>query len=165
MRQFSYNYLDSPLGKLEIRFDDEGIYGFHFVDDENTMKEPSTHTNPIVKEACSQLQKYFDGRLKEFNLRLQYRGTDFQNGVWKELMNVPFGKTLSYLQLARKLGDEKCIRAAASANGRNPFAIVVPCHRIIGTNGSLTGYAGGLRRKQWLLEHEAKVCGTYSSLF
>ena len=85
---------------------------------------------------------------------LHFSATEFQQKVWSQLQTIPFGKTISYIQLAKDLGDEKCIRAAASANGKNPFAIVVPCHRVIGKDGSLTGYAGGLWRKQWLLEHE-----------
>lgn len=165
MRAFSYNYFESPLGKIEIRWDEEGIYAFHFMNEGAALKPESEKTPVFVTESLQQLGNYFNGNLKQFDLRLQFRGTDFQNKVWQELANIPFGKTLSYLQLARKLGDEKCIRAAASANGRNPFAIVIPCHRVIGSNGNLTGYAGELWRKQWLLEHEARICGTFQQLF
>ena len=101
-----------------------------------------------------QLKDYFSGIRTDFNFKLNPKGTDFQQKVWQELGNIPFGKTISYLDLAKKLGDPKVIRAAASANGKNPLWIVVPCHRVIGTDGSLTGYAGGLWRKKWLLEHE-----------
>jgi methylated-DNA-[protein]-cysteine S-methyltransferase len=107
-----------------------------------------------LKEAVSQLKDYFDGKRTDFTFKLNPKGTDFQQKVWQELLNIPFGKTINYLDLAKKLGDPKVIRAAASANGKNPLWIVVPCHRVIGTDGSLTGYAGGLWRKKWLLEHE-----------
>lgn len=165
MRSFLYNYIDSPLGKIEIRFDEAGIYAIKFISENEATKTASEMIFPCVVEAAKQIQEYFTGARKDFDLKLQFRGTDFQNSVWKELATIPYGKTLTYLQMARRLGDEKCIRAAASANGRNPFAIVIPCHRVIGSNGSLTGYAGELWRKQWLLEHEAKICGTLHTLF
>ena len=107
-----------------------------------------------LKETVNQLQEYFDGKRTDFTFKLNLKGTDFQQKVWRELSKIPFGKTISYLDLAKKLGDPKVIRAAASANGKNPIWIVIPCHRVIGTDGSLTGYAGGLWRKKWLLEHE-----------
>jgi methylated-DNA-[protein]-cysteine S-methyltransferase len=116
---------------------------------------PSSKEIPdFLQSAAEQLNKYFKGNLEEFNLRLNPKGTDFQQKVWKALSEIPFGKTCSYLELSRKLGDEKAIRAVASANGKNPLWVVIPCHRVIGSNGSLTGYAGGLHRKQWLLNHE-----------
>jgi methylated-DNA-[protein]-cysteine S-methyltransferase len=102
-----------------------------------------------------QLQEYFAGTRKTFDFKLNPSGTEFQQKVWQELLNIPYGKTTSYLGLSKKLGDVKAIRAVASANGKNPLWIVVPCHRVIGSDGSLTGYAGGLWRKQWLLEHES----------
>ena len=101
-----------------------------------------------------QLQEYFDGLRTEFSFKTAPDGTEFQKRVWQQLQKIPFGKTLSYLEFAKELGDVKAIRAVASANGKNPLWIVVPCHRVIGTDGSLTGYAGGLWRKKWLLEHE-----------
>jgi methylated-DNA-[protein]-cysteine S-methyltransferase len=101
-----------------------------------------------------QLQQYFEGSRTDFSLKLQPEGTPFQQEVWKELQNIPFGKTSTYLKQSLKLGNKKAIRAVASANGKNPIWIIIPCHRVIGTDGSLTGYAGGLWRKKWLLEHE-----------
>ena len=109
--------------------------------------------------AVQQLQEYFVGSRQIFDFPLNPVGTAFQQTVWRALCEVPFGTTWSYLALSRRLGDEKAIRAVASANGRNPLWIVVPCHRIIGSDGSLTGYAGGLWRKQWLLEHERVLSG------
>ncbi|MCE3227670.1 MAG: methylated-DNA-[protein]-cysteine S-methyltransferase [Bacteroidetes bacterium] len=161
---FNYSYYNSPVGDLEIRYDEHFIYAFLFRNEGYSKKEEGPQTK-LIMEAHHQLQAYFDGTLKQFNLPLQFEGTDFQKKVWTELTKIDFGKTISYLQMARQLGDEKSIRAAASANGKNPFAIVVPCHRVIGTDGSLTGYAGELWRKQWLLDHEAKTSGTYLKLF
>ncbi|SKB34315.1 methylated-DNA-[protein]-cysteine S-methyltransferase [Salegentibacter salinarum] len=116
---------------------------------------PSSKEIPdFLQSAAEQLDDYFKGNLEEFNLKLNPKGTHFQQKIWKALSEIPFGKTCSYLELSRKLGDEKAIRAVASANGKNPLWVVIPCHRVIGSNGSLTGYAGGLHRKQWLLNHE-----------
>ena len=123
----------------------------------NENVEISTKIPEELKEAVLQLQDYFDGKRTTFTFPLNPSGTDFQKKVWEELLNIPFGKTRSYLDLSKKLGDVKAIRAVASANGKNPLWIVVPCHRVIGTDGSLTGYAGGLWRKKWLLEHENPI--------
>lgn len=146
--------INTPLGFTEIQGDLNGISKI-LVMDENV--EISTKIPNELKEAVCQLKEYFDGRRTEFTIKLNPKGTDFQKKVWQELLNIPFGKTCSYLDLAKKLGDVKAIRAVAAANGKNPLWIVVPCHRVIGTNGSLTGYAGGLWRKKWLLEHENPV--------
>lgn len=100
------------------------------------------------------MNEYFEGSRKHFSLKLQPEGTEFQKKVWKQLEHISFGKTISYLELAKKLGDVKAIRAVANANGKNPLWIVIPCHRVVGSDGSLTGYAGGLHCKKWLLEHE-----------
>jgi methylated-DNA-[protein]-cysteine S-methyltransferase len=143
-------FINSPLGITKIVGDDNGI-SIISVLSEGTVSDEIPEN---LKEAVSQLLGYFDGKRTEFTLKLNPKGTEFQQTVWKELCNIPFGKTMSYLDLAKKLGDPKVIRAAASANGKNPLWIVVPCHRVIGTDGSLTGYAGGLWRKKWLLEHE-----------
>lgn len=107
--------------------------------------------------AVEQLKAYFSGKLRSFDIQTDLEGTSFQQKVWKELRNIPFGKTISYLELSKRLGDVKAIRAVASANGRNPLWIIIPCHRVIGSDGSLTGYAGGLYRKKWLLEHEGVI--------
>src|SRR5690606_27112730 len=114
----------------------------------------STEIPQILEQAIAELEEYFNGNRANFSFSLNPSGTEFQKRVWTELRNISFGKTTSYLELSKKLGDVKAIRAVASANGKNPLWIVVPCHRVIGTDGSLTGYAGELWRKQWLLEHE-----------
>ena len=143
--------INTPLGITEIQGDENGISKIYIRDEnvEITSKIPSK-----LKEAVLQLQEYFDGKRKHFTFLLHPSGTEFQKKVWQELLNIPFGKTCSYLELSKKLGDVKAIRAVAAANGKNPLWIVVPCHRVIGSDGSLTGYAGGLWRKKWLLEHE-----------
>lgn len=144
-------YIKSPLGITEIIGDENGISNISVLDSE---KEISTAIPDVLKEAVIEIQDYFAGNRNDFTFKLNPKGTDFQQKVWQELLNIPFGKTMSYLELSKKLGDVKAIRAVASANGKNPLWIVVPCHRVIGTDGSLTGYAGGLWRKKWLLEHE-----------
>jgi len=144
-------YIKSPLGTTEIIGDENGISSISVLDSE---KEITTEIPDVIKEAVAELQDYFAGNRNDFTFKLNPKGTDFQQKVWQELLNIPFGKTMSYLELSKKLGDVKAIRAVASANGKNPLWIVVPCHRVIGTDGSLTGYAGGLWRKKWLLEHE-----------
>lgn len=144
-------YIKSPLGTTEIIGDENGIAVISVLDAE---KEISTEIPDVLKVAVIELQDYFEGKRNDFTFKLNPKGTEFQQKVWQELLNIPFGKTMSYLELSKKLGDVKAIRAVASANGKNPLWIVVPCHRVIGTDGSLTGYAGGLWRKKWLLEHE-----------
>ena len=143
-------FIQTPLGVAKIVGDDDGIAIISILEEgQITTAIPS-----VLQDAVLQLQDYFQGNRNDFNFKLNPQGTDFQQKVWQELLSIPFGKTLSYLDLSKKLGDVKAIRAVASANGKNPLWIVVPCHRVIGTDGSLTGYAGGLWRKKWLLEHE-----------
>jgi methylated-DNA-[protein]-cysteine S-methyltransferase len=144
-------FMKTPLGYAKIEGDENGITLVSVLDSE----EKTTNIIPEVLEDCvHQLQEYFEGKRKDFSLQLNPQGTNFQKSVWAELEKIPYGKTISYLELSKKLGDEKAIRAAASANGKNPIWIIIPCHRVIGSDGSLTGYAGGLWRKKWLLEHE-----------
>lgn len=143
-------FIKTPLGIAKIIGDEDGISLISISDEE----EVSSKIPIILQETVSQLNEYFEGKRTDFTFKLNPSGTEFQQKVWKGLLEIPFGKTMSYLELSKKLGDVKAIRAVASANGRNPLWIVVPCHRVIGTDGSLTGYAGGLWRKKWLLEHE-----------
>lgn len=145
-------YIQTPLGIADIKGGEAGIASISILDAGNI--KPSIDIPDCLKEAVTQLYEYFEGNRKNFDLKLNPQGTSFQKRVWQELLNIPYGKTTSYLELSKKLGDVKAIRAVASANGKNPFWIVVPCHRVIGSDGSLTGYAGGLWRKKWLLEHE-----------
>ncbi|KSA12683.1 methylated-DNA--[protein]-cysteine S-methyltransferase [Maribacter dokdonensis] len=147
-------YIKTPLGVAKIVGDAEGVSAITVLN----FDEPLTDVIPeSLEDAVFQLNEYFEGARTEFNLTLNPVGTEFQKKVWVELQNIPYGKSKSYLELAKALGDPNATRAAASANARNPLWIVVPCHRVIGTDGSLTGYAGGLHRKQWLLNHESPV--------
>jgi len=152
-------FIQTPLGIAKISGDENGISIISILTEgEITLKIPK-----ILKEATQQLQEYLDGKRTQFTFKLNPNGTEFQQKVWQALLEIPYGKTCSYMDLSKKLGDVKAIRAVASANGKNPLWIVVPCHRVIGTDGSLTGYAGGLWRKKWLLEHENPT--TQQSLF
>lgn len=143
-------FINSPLGITKIEGNENGIAVISVLSEGEVTSEIPV----ILQDAVTQLQDYFEGNRTEFTFKLNPKGTEFQQKVWQELLNIPFGKTTSYLDLSKKLGDVKAIRAVASANGKNPLWIVVPCHRVIGTDGSLTGYAGGLWRKKWLLDHE-----------
>lgn len=144
-------FIPSPLGTTKIVGDENGVSVISILQEGGlSQKIPKE-----LKTAVSQLNEYFEGKRQNFDFKINPKGTEFQQKVWQELLAIPFGKTMSYLDLSKKLGDVKAIRAVASANGKNPLWIVVPCHRVIGTDGSLTGYAGGLWRKKWLLEHES----------
>lgn len=145
-------FIKTPLGVAKLEGDSDGLTAIIVLNTE----EPLTDIIPeSLEDAVYQLKEYFEGQRKQFDLKLNPEGTDFQQQVWNALQEIPFGKTVSYLQLSKTLGDPKAIRAVAAANGKNPLWIVVPCHRVIGSDGSLTGYAGGLHRKKWLLEHES----------
>ncbi len=148
-------YIETPLGMATITGDENGIISVSVT--QESTNTPSVNIPAYLQDTVVQLQEYFNGQRTIFDLKLNPSGTDFQKKVWKELLNIPFGKTATYLDMAKRLGDPKCIRAAASANGKNPLWIIVPCHRVIGSDGSLTGYAGGLWRKKWLLDHENPV--------
>ncbi len=144
----------TPLGIAELKADEKGVVAITLLDTEETITEIIPET---LQEAVNQLQEYFKGERKTFDFVMNPQGTEFQKKVWKGLLEIPYSKTLSYLEFSKILGDVKAIRAVASANGRNPIAIAIPCHRVIGSDGSLTGYAGGLHRKKWLLDHENPV--------
>lgn len=152
-------FIKTPIGVAQIQGDEKGIESISVLD-EGVVSAVIPET---LQDCVYQLHEYFEGVRKTFDLPLHPDGTDFQKRVWDELLNIPHGKTMSYLELSRKLGDEKAIRAVAAANGKNPLWIVIPCHRVIGSDGSLVGYAGGLWRKKWLLEHESPPL--QSSLF
>lgn len=143
-------YYSSPLGLIEIQATALGLRAANFAN-EKILTEVENMYNQL---ATKQLDAYFNGQIKDFDLPLDLEGTDFQKRVWNELLKIPFGKTKSYMDIARAIGDPKTIRAVGMANGSNKIAIIVPCHRVIGSDGSLTGYAGGMARKKWLLEFE-----------
>jgi methylated-DNA-[protein]-cysteine S-methyltransferase len=150
-------YYNSPVGLLRITATHKYVTEVHFVKETEVVAEVPSQMNDVLQQCLDQLIAYFQGQLKTFDIPVQQEGTAFQQSVWSELLNIPYGKTISYLQLAKRLGDPKVIRAAASTNGKNNIAIIVPCHRVIGSNNDLVGYGGGLSRKKWLLEHEMKL--------
>ena len=146
-------YIDtimSPLGTLQIEASSRGLTRLVFVDALPT----ATSTNSITDEAKQQLQDYFTGKQTSFDVPLDPEGTDFQQSVWRYLATIPYGQTASYQDVANGIDNPKAVRAVGAANGKNPIAIIVPCHRVIGKDGSLTGYAWGVEAKSWLLEHE-----------
>lgn len=147
----------SPLGLTTISGDDAGVSAISCTDHPAIQTNAGIGIAKPLMTAKIQLQEYFAGTRQTFDFLMNPAGTDFQQRVWQALLLVPFGTTTSYMTLTKRLGDEKAIRAVAAANGRNPLWITVPCHRIIGSDGSLTGYAGGLWRKKWLIEHEQKT--------
>ncbi|MDK8638961.1 methylated-DNA--[protein]-cysteine S-methyltransferase [Niallia taxi] len=146
----------SPIGIVEITGTEEGVYSVLFTE-RDILQYPLTENTPKSLIDCyQQLDLYFKGELETFSFPYIVEGTDFQKNVWNTLPSISYGKTGSYKDIAAAIGNEKAVRAVGSTNGKNKLCIVLPCHRIIGSNGSLTGYAGGLWRKEWLLEHENK---------
>ena len=147
-------FISTPLGVAKLEGDENGLQSITVLDAEEELTKVIPE---VLEDGVYQLNEYFEGNREDFALELNPQGTDFQKRVWEALLNIPYGKSTSYLQLSKTLGDVKAIRAVAAANGKNPLWIVIPCHRVIGSDGSLTGYAGGLHRKKWLLDHESPV--------
>lgn len=147
-------YYKTPIGIAKITGNEEGIQSISVLDEDIN---PSEKIPQALQNCVNQLDEYFKGKRTEFDLKLNPQGTGFQKTVWEELNKIPYGNTRTYLEQTKHIGDPKAIRAVASANGKNPIWIVIPCHRVIGSDGSLTGYAGGLWRKKWLLNHESPV--------
>src|SRR4051794_40352998 len=164
MDEVNYTYYRSPAGTLKIGGTDNYISQVSFIDNPDDYTEPGGSTL-LLNECVEELIEYFNGKRLSFTIPIYQKGTDFQTKVWSELLNINFGKTISYMTLAKRLGDPNCIRAAASGNGKNKIAIIVPCHRVIGSNQQLVGFAGGLWRKRWLLEHENKIANGVQTLF
>jgi methylated-DNA-[protein]-cysteine S-methyltransferase len=158
-----HTMIESPIGPLLLLADGEALTGI-YLDSERGARRPdelgdADPEHPVLAAAVEQLTAYFAGDRDDFDLPLAARGTDFQRTVWDALTEIPYGDTISYGELARRVGKPNASRAVGLANGRNPLPIVVPCHRVIGANGTLTGYGGGVERKQWLLEHEREHAG------
>jgi methylated-DNA-[protein]-cysteine S-methyltransferase len=161
-------YVDSPIGRLMLTSDTTALTGLYMNLYRNKpSKLPGLGDDWIqnatidpLPAAARQLKEYFTGKRREFDLPLRMEGTEFQQRVWRELTKIPFGETRSYGQLAKRIGNPNGSRAVGLANGRNPIAIIVPCHRVIGADGSLTGFGGGLDRKEWLLTHEGQIIGS-----
>ena len=154
-----YTYLDTRLGRILVAADGDGIRLITFQTEENPGRPEKgwIEDAEALAAASDQLQAYFDGELEEFDLQLAPKGTPFQKRVWRELTRIPYGTTISYLELAERIGNPKAVRACGTANGANPLPIVIPCHRVIGADGSLTGYAGGLEIKEALLTLEGAL--------
>ncbi|WP_353571296.1 methylated-DNA--[protein]-cysteine S-methyltransferase [Candidatus Albibeggiatoa sp. nov. BB20] len=149
------SYYDSPVGYLELIANDQGLTGCYFIDDA-PLVIPELTQHPILKLAHQQLEAYFHTGLQQFTIPLDLQGTAFRLDAWHALQTIPYGKTASYIDMARQIGKPKAARAIGQANHYNPISIIVPCHRVINHSGKLGGYGGGLWRKEWLLEHEKK---------
>jgi len=165
MPEHLFAYYESAIGVLKITANANAITEITFLNEEVEIQKNDVATSAILTAAIAEIAAYFNGDLQTFTFAYGQAGTSFQQSVWQSLLTIPYGKTISYLQLAKALNNPKVIRAAASTNGKNKLAIVVPCHRVIGSNNSLVGYAGGLWRKRWLLEHEQKYSGGLLTLF
>jgi methylated-DNA-[protein]-cysteine S-methyltransferase len=158
---YIYKTIKSPVGELKIVADNQSVVGILWENDTldrvflESISENKTH--PILSAAEKQLQSYFKGNLKQFTLPLNFLGTEFQQKVWNALLTIPYGETRSYKQIAEQIGHPKAVRAVGTANGKNPISIIAPCHRVIGSNGKLTGFAGGLETKAFLLDLEEKT--------
>ena len=155
MTAIAREYLDTPAGTVEVCADADNIISVEFV-----SRTKQAAPNTLTRKALKQLKDYFAGKRKTFELPLKQQGTDFQHQVWKALQSIPFGATCSYVDIAKKIKRPKAVRAVGAANGRNRIAIIIPCHRVIGADGSLTGYAGGLNRKKILLDLEGAAWRT-----
>ena len=165
MSEFYYTYYQSPIGMLKIAGTENYIAELSFIDKPEQVIHGEPGVSEVMHQCTEQLIEFFSGKRKNFDLPVHQSGTFFQQKVWGELLQIPYGKTISYLELSRRIGDEKAIRAVGATNGKNRIAIIIPCHRVIGSDKSLTGYAGGLWRKKWLLQHEFRITNGVQTLF
>lgn len=161
--EFFSQSIPTEQGVVTVTASNTGVTRIAFTDPEDSLRNSGKRgvSNGITEEACSQLSAYFAKTRHEFDLPIDVKGTEFQTSVWKALQSIPYGQTVSYLDIAKHIGNPKAVRAVGLANGKNPIAIVVPCHRVIGSNKTLTGYAGGLARKQFLLNLEGAQGGLW----
>jgi methylated-DNA-[protein]-cysteine S-methyltransferase len=161
-------YYASPIGIIQISTDGECITGVIFIEQAGENKKKLLNkdpVNPLIKKCIQQLDEYFNGTRKVFDLPITFAGTEFQKNVWNKLNDIPYGNTTSYLSLSKTVGNIKAIRAVGAANGKNKISIIIPCHRVIGSNGDMVGYGGEVWRKKWLLDHEAKYRFGVQKLF
>lgn len=154
MQEIYVGYYESPIGLIEISGTDDAVRSLDFVEE----RRDGCHSKRVVDQAMKEMKEYFEGNRQQFEVPLDLRGTPFQRAVWRELLKIPYGSTASYGDIARAIGNPKAVRAVGGANHRNPVALIVPCHRVIGSDGSMTGYGSGIWRKEWLLKHEGKRC-------
>jgi len=155
-----HDELETPVGTILIEADDKHLLAVLFPSQSERVTNEGLRPNKLTEQCKVQLGEYFAGKRTSFDLPIRFQGTAFQNEVWQALMDIPFGKTSTYGKQAERIGNPKAVRAVGAANGKNKISIIVPCHRIIGANGTLTGYGGGIDRKRWLLEHERNHSGT-----
>lgn len=153
MNNIHYGYYNSPIGMIEVKVEKNELISLEFIDKAKETFEKNEYVDVVI----TQLDEYFNGKRKEFKLNLKIDGTDFQSKVWNELINIPYGKTISYKELAQNIGNDKGCRAVGNANNKNKIAIIIPCHRVIGSNKNLVGYAGGVDKKKWLIDFEKTV--------
>ena len=163
-------FYHSPIGIILIEYTDEFITALLFKDEKaekqsEIVVDQQDKNNGLLNKCQQQLNEYFEGTRREFDFPIQQKGTPFQQKIWAALLEIPYGKTISYLELSKRTGDTKAIRAVGTTNGKNQLSIIVPCHRVIGSHGDLTGYGGGLWRKKWLLQHEGKFAHGVQTLF
>lgn len=163
MNELNYTLYESPIGIIKIAATRECVCEILFID--QPEKNPESSSSLLLTQAAEKLAEYFSGQRTVFNIPMKQNGTIFQVQVWNELQNIHYGKTINYMDLAKRIGDPKAIRAAATTNGKNQLSVVVPCHRVIGSDKTLVGYAGGLWRKKWLLDHENKFANGVQTLF
>ena len=149
------SYLQSPIGLLELKANDKALLEINFLDSDIALKSESG--NEITASAKQQLQDYFEGKRTEFSVPIEPNGSQFEQSVWEHLQQIPYGQTVTYGELAKQLGDINKVRAVGKANGQNPVPIIIPCHRVIGSNNNLVGYSGGIERKKFLLKHEGAL--------
>ncbi|MEK6373831.1 MAG: methylated-DNA--[protein]-cysteine S-methyltransferase [Acidobacteriota bacterium] len=153
----NYTFVDTPIGALLVAGTAAAVHEIHFAG--ATPKNDWTRDDAALAGAAAQLRAYFAGALLQFDLTLAFAGTEFQKSVWNHLRAIPYGETTTYAAIARAIGRPDAVRAVGAANGANPIPVVVPCHRVIGSNGALTGFGGGIEVKRWLLDHEERVAG------
>ncbi|MDO9000557.1 MAG: methylated-DNA--[protein]-cysteine S-methyltransferase [Bacteroidota bacterium] len=166
MESILYNYYNSPLGEIELAANNDALLWVKFLETQKATKPKQTETESFLfKKTIEQFDLYFKKDLEVFDLPLAIHGTEFQKNVWQKLTLIPYSKTINYLTLAKQIGDVNATRAVASSNGKNRFCIIIPCHRVIGSDCSLTGYAGDIWRKKWLLEHETRNKNYQTDLF
>ena len=157
IRDIERAYFESPIGRIEISCIEDAIVSISFMNADAASSRSSY--NQVLGRTIEELTEYFDGALTQFDTPLLPTGTEFEKQVWKSLLDIPFGETCSYIDIANRMRNPGAVRAVGRANGSNPIAIVIPCHRVVGADGSLTGYSGELWRKRWLLDHEARIAG------
>ncbi|RLB17664.1 MAG: cysteine methyltransferase [Chloroflexi bacterium] len=150
--ELCFGYYESPIGLVEISGTTDVIRSLNFVEE----RREGCCSNSLVERAVKEIKEYFRGNRQQFDVPLDLQGTPFQEAVWQELLKIPYGSTVSYGDIARAIGKPKAVRAVGGANHQNPIALIVPCHRVIGSDGSMTGYGSGIWRKEWLLKHEGK---------